>query len=389
MKYKEFLYKRGENILNLNMKKTYLFVTDTDFKNGNLTGAHKRFLELVKGISKNANIILVTREIPQLKNIIAKRYYIEKKQYKNLPNHVNGMINLYKKLKIIRSQIKYDYAISFGPSNTICLYFCGYKNIISLFREDLLGYQKVLGASKFKIIYSQFQERLAVKASDKIIVQCVNDQKNLIIRNKKYCKNIEEKVYIQINNMNASWMKMDYIAHTGSIDNKVRILFVGNFSDERKGQKILFPAIKKLVDSGQNIELLVAGDGTQLEMYKNKYKKYSEIKFLGRVNKMEQYYNIADFQVVPSLIDSCPNTVLEGLSAGIAVYGCNTGGIPDLLIDEIYLFESNDISLYFFLREVLLERRYILDAINQKKRREELTFDWSDKIQSIIECQEE
>lgn len=364
--------------------KTYLFITDTDFKDSKLTGAHKRYLELLRGVSKNNKIILVSSENPQIKDLANIIFYEIKKSKLKLPSHVCGMIELCSVLRKIKSKIQYDYAISFSASNTICYWACGFNNITTLLREDIIEYQKVLKASSVRLKYFVFQEHLAVIASKKIIVQCKNDKNNLIVRNEKYCKNIKDKVFLQINNVNASWIKSEYREQYNT-DNRIKILFVGEFSDDRKGHSILIPAVAKLMEEMENFILYVAGDGVQLEKYKNNFAEYHGIVFLGRVNNLQEYYSMCDFEVVPSLIDSCPNTVLEGLNAGIAVYGSNRGGIPDLLLEEKYLFEPNVDSLYLFLKEIIKNKRYRNDAIDQIKRKKELSFNWCDKIQNIIE----
>lgn len=366
------------------MKKTFLFVTDTYYKDGKLTGAHKRFLELVRGTSKIANVILITREIPQLYDVEAERYLIGGGKRRRVPDHLNGMIDLAHTLVRVKNKLRYDYAISFGPTNTICLKWCGYKNIISLFREDLIGYQKVLGATNSKLLYSKLQERIAVKASDKIIVQCENDKKNLVLRNERYDKNIQNKVFIQINNANASWMNTDTINDSTYQDDKVRIFFIGSFSDKRKGHSIIIPAISKLLDDGFSIEFYIAGDGQELDSYKQKYNKYQQIHFLGRVDNIPYYLSISDFEMVPSFIDSCPNTVLEGINAGVAVYGAKKGGIPDLLEKDKYMFEPDINSIYQFTKDKIEKKAYVQDANEQRKIKEKLTFDWSAKILDII-----
>lgn len=366
-------------------ERTFLFISSTLFSKCNLTGAHWRFLELIQGLSKTNNIILISRQIPQLGNINAKRYFIDEEERYGLPKHIDGMLSLCMMLRKLKNKISYHYAISFGVVDAICYRICGYKNIISLFREDLIEYHKTIGVSSLKLKYYSWQERMAVRFSDKIIVQCNSDKINLIKRNLKYCKGIEQKVYVQINNVDALWINKKKIIHKQIQDGKIRILFIGNFGDNRKGHDILFPAVARLVDEGFNLELLVAGNGKELNKNKEKYAKYKEFIFLDRVTDMSHYFSVSDFLIAPSLIDSCPNTILEGINAGIAVYGARTGGIPDLLECQEYMFEPDKESLYIFLKEVLVKKKYTEDAIKQVERRKHLTFDWCQRIKEIIE----
>lgn len=366
-------------------KKTYLFITDTFYNSTNLTGAHCRFLELVREVSKTCNIILVSRDIPQLNDLIAVRYKIGEKKRKYIPYHINGMLDICKTLKRIKKKIQYDYAISFSVNSSYYYKICGYKNVISIFRDDFIGYKEVLNTSKTKLLYSKWIEKKAVSASDKIIVQCKSDRNNIIKRNRKYCKDIEKKVFIQINNANASWMNENIEEKEEKSNKKITGLFIGDFSNKRKGHEILLPAFARLIDNGIKAELIVAGNGKDLDKYRDKYINYTDIKFLGRVSNISHYLSISNYEIVPSLIDSCPNTVLEGLNAGIAVYGSNTGGIPDLLLNEKYLFNPTEESVYKFLENIIQNKKYIQDTIDQRKIREKLTFNWGQKIKEIIE----
>ena len=358
-------------------------VNGSDLSKNNLTGGHKRFLELVYGLSENNNVILVANIKQRLFNTNVRICKIESKEHKYIPKHLCSMYAQIKHLLKIKNNIKYDFAISFSPVTTICYKIAGYKNIISLFRENMIEYQKAVNPSPLRLLYFMIQEVLAVRASNKIIVQCKKDKDDLIKRNIKYCKRISNKIYIQINNVNASWMKYTISNKLRFQDNVVRILFVGNFSDKRKGHALLLPAISKLLDQGYNLQLYIAGKGKELPKFMDQYKEYNQIIFLGHTKDIYKYLKICDFEIVPSLIDSCPNTILEGLNAGIAVYGTNTGGIPDILTSEKYMFAPNSNSIYLFLKNVLDKKLYISDAVNQKNLKEKLTFNWSEKIEQI------
>lgn len=366
-------------------KKTYLFASYTKFASRKLTGAHRRFLELIKSVAQDAQVLFVGYDVPQLKDVENVTFFtVSEKERKGLPKHLAGAADVLEGLKKYRRELSCDYAVSFSPVISMCYWMTGIKHIVSLFREDLIGYQRALQVSGLKLGYFQLQERLAVKASEKIIVQCENDRKNLIQRNQQFCPGLAEKVHIQINNANASWMNCESVSREQEND-VPRILFIGNFSDRRKGHFLLLPAAARLLDEGFQFELLLAGDGAELENCRQRYSGYPGIHFLGRVQNMGQYLKQSDFEMVPSLIDSCPNTVLEGLNAGIAVYGTNTGGIPDLLGDSAYLFEADEESIYLFMKNALENKRYINDAESQRKRKAELTFDWGKAIQRIIE----
>lgn len=364
--------------------KTFLFISPVDFDNANLTGAHRRYLELIDSVSQENKVIFISSSTKIFEeNINIRLIRLYGKEGGGLPAHIDGMRRMIHSLMKMKKVISYDYAIAFRPSDVICYKICGYNRVNALFREDLINYLKAINTSNLKIRYFTIQERIAVKYADKIIVQCKNDRLNLILRNRKYCKNLEQKVYIQINNANASWMNNDVLQKAYIDDEITRILFIGEFSDERKGQGLLLPAVARLLDENYKIELYIAGSGKQLNNYKEKYKKYEQIHFCGRLKDISEYFSKCDFEIVPSLIDSCPNTILEGLNSGIAVYGSNTGGIPDLLEEE-YLFEPSSDAIYEFIKNLIQTKRYRSDSEKQIALKDRLTFDWGSRIVNII-----
>ncbi|MBQ8985568.1 glycosyltransferase [Candidatus Saccharibacteria bacterium] len=375
-----FYLEKGDGMTK--QKKTFVFITNTDYVKGNLTGGHRRFLELVNGLSIENEVILISKKIPGLKKDNMKFIEIKENKHRFLPAHIYKILTIYKVLRRERKNIQYDYAISFGPVDTISYKISGYNNIVMLLREDFVGYRKVVGMSAVKMEYFKLLERYAVKNSQKIIVQCEDDKEALI---KRLGEKVRQKIYIQPNNINASWISESKIERKKRDDGVVRIAFIGNFSDNRKGHSLLLPAVAKIIDEGYNIELYVVGDGRQLEKYRDEYGNYQRMKFLGRVKNVGEILSKSDFVVVPSLMDSCPNTVLEGINIGVPVYGTDIGGIKEILQDKNYLFEPDVDSIYTFIKKKIDIGDYASDGIKQKVIKRRLTFDWSDKIQNIID----
>lgn len=370
-------------------KRIFIFATDTDYTKEKLTGAHKRFLELLFGIAANNNVILISVDPSRhldIQNPNIVWYPLIYTRHRFCSACSDGMSAIGK--TVVRNNIAtmdYDHAISFGVNTTISLNQSGIKNIISLFREDLIGYLEAVHASVVKRYIYRKKEIKAAIISDKIILQCKKDKQNLIKRTIGHCVDIESKTYIQTNNVNASWMLKSAGKHKASydIERVPRILFIGGFSNIRKGHGILLPAMARLYDEGYRFVLNIAGDGKGLRYYKEKYTAYKCFHFPGRVD-VNAYLTEADFTVVPSLIDSCPNVVLESLNAGVAVYGTTTGGIPDILVNGDWMFDPNEKSIYDFIKKVLESACFVKDGTEQKVRTNELTFDWSECILRII-----
>ena len=367
------------------MNKTYLFINATDFTARRLTGAHRRFIELVRGIARHNRVILISGEVPQLADISIEHHPIRLPNVK-LPHHIRALWAMCAALRALKKTVQYDYAVSFNANHSVCYRLCGYGRVVSLFREDLVEYRRAAGDAGLKLRYFQWQERMAVKASEKIIVQCRHDRENLIRRNGKSVKGLPERVFIQINNVNPSWVGGQSRAARPASETP-RILFPGNFESPLKGHRQLLPAMARLSEAGFDFALDIAGAGRELERCQHEFGGCPGFTFHGYVTGegMNALMERADIVVAPSLVDSCPNAVLEGLYAGAAVYGSNRGGIPDILDDPDYLFEPDAEHIYTFMSAVLGEKRYIADARAQTALRERLTFDWAARMEQIIE----
>jgi len=115
------------------------------------------------------------------------------------------------------------------------------------------------------------------------------------------------------------------------------IFFIGNFN-ERKGIDILIRAFNEVKKSISDSNLFIAGSGEEESNLKNLVKKLdleSDIKFLGFVKGDKKFSLIksANILVLPSVWESLPIAVLEGMACGKPIIASNVGGIP-YLVDE-------------------------------------------------------
>ncbi|MFA5450391.1 MAG: glycosyltransferase family 4 protein [Dehalococcoidales bacterium] len=135
-----------------------------------------------------------------------------------------------------------------------------------------------------------------------------------------------------------------------------------------------------MIDDGLRINAVLVGDGKLLEVYKAECKDYQSISFLGRLDNPLPVMRACDLIVVPSMADSCPNTVMEALYNETPVIGTKSGGIPEILNDEMALFENNANSLAEKIVELSHKGNLLKLKEKQKTRKAELTFEWSEKI---------
>lgn len=123
------------------------------------------------------------------------------------------------------------------------------------------------------------------------------------------------------------------------------LLYVGRLT-EKKGVRFLLEAIRKVLDRGHNVSLVVVGDGEQKEALltlKNDLDLGSYVKFQWAVPNAElpQFYAMADIFIGPSIVtldgdsEGFGLTFVEALMSGCFLIGTMTGGIVDIIEDGI------------------------------------------------------
>jgi len=392
------LIVEGEN----KMSKIAMYSTGQLFGK-RVSGGFKRFLELYNGLkSREIDVDLFCTDSPKvLKEKRVSAYsLINEEKSKNLfiPTEFKIFIKNIATIKKIKND-SYDSIIVFDVPTAIGLCLVGLKNIQLFIRQDLIGYRKIAISerAKSKLIISsylgfmKFCETICFVRAERIVIQCKYDY-DAIIKRHRFIRNIiKKKSIIQINNVNPSWIvdkSMESKVSSREFEkknesNKFVVGFIGGFSNERKGHRIFVDAIKNLSNKGLGLEAILVGDGKQLLAYKNECINYPTIKFTGRLDNPITIIKKCDLMVVPSLADSCPNTVMEAFYNEIPVIGARSGGIPEILKSDISLFDIDSQSLQNRIKNLLKEENLSEFKKEQILRKKELTFDW---VKKIIEC---
>lgn len=356
----------------------------------NPTGGSKRFVELYKYLVKNNDVTLYSADTQEnfkkndMKNCFSLDFNKSKKN--------NIALDVFLKNQKVLQQIKkekYDKVIVFDVRAGILLALKKIKNVVQFFRQDTIEYRKIIlnesSNSKLKnyliMKILMFCEKLCIKNSTQLCVQCTYDLNNLIKRHPKFKNKLLNKCIVQINNVNPSWI-VDKINMYDGNEKKYDISFVGNFRDSRKGHDLLLKTIRNLYNNNIRYEVVIIGDGKYLEKYKNLYKDLSNIHFLGRLSNPIPTIKNSKLMVVPSYADSCPNTVMEALYYSVPVIGANSGGIPEILNDKDWIFDLNEKDLGKKIVDAFLK----LDNLkkNQELRKKELEFNWAERVENKI-----
>jgi glycosyltransferase involved in cell wall biosynthesis len=94
----------------------------------------------------------------------------------------------------------------------------------------------------------------------------------------------------------------------------------------------------------------------------------------------------SDVHVVPSRWeDPCPLTVLEGMATGQATVGASCGGVPELIGNEGFLFERDDVEGLEARLRVLLENPELRKNYGQRARNRALQRPWRTVFEELAE----
>ncbi len=111
-----------------------------------------------------------------------------------------------------------------------------------------------------------------------------------------------------------------------------RVGFIGRL-DTPKGVHVLIDAMHHLV--GNNIELIIAGDGVLESVLKAQADGLENVSFIGRIAEPYNFLNSLDLLVVPSIREPLGNVCLEAGLCKTPVLAANVDGIPEIITDKV------------------------------------------------------
>jgi len=145
---------------------------------------------------------------------------------------------------------------------------------------------------------------------------------------------------------------------------KIRIGFAGRL-EPFKGPALLLEAVPRLLaTSGSKIEVLLAGDGSQMHQLRETARRlgvHEHVKFLGRINDTRTFYQSLDLFVALSPRNNFSDlAMMEAMACGLPVIATNSGETSRLIVDG-----ANGILIGFDSRELADE---VVKLIGDKDR---------------------
>jgi glycosyltransferase involved in cell wall biosynthesis len=119
---------------------------------------------------------------------------------------------------------------------------------------------------------------------------------------------------------------------------RLKILFAGTI-ESYKGIKYLIEGMQIVLKSCQDVKLLLAGGGREIEYYKALVEKAGlngKVKFLGPIefSKMPELYKKCDIFCLPSMFEAFGLSIIQAMSCGKPVISTRVGGIPEIIKEE-------------------------------------------------------
>jgi glycosyltransferase involved in cell wall biosynthesis len=165
-------------------------------------------------------------------------------------------------------------------------------------------------------------------------------------------------------------------------DGPLRLLCVGRLI-ERKGQRYLIEAVRRLADHGVDVTLELVGTGDALEAYRklvHDLELEARVHFAGYVPRDEiaARYAAAHVFVLPSFNEGMSVATLEAMAAGLAVVVTRTGGTVDLVEEGVngLTFDWADVETLTAHLQSLYADRALTRRFGEASRARAARFSW-------------
>ena len=125
----------------------------------------------------------------------------------------------------------------------------------------------------------------------------------------------------------------------GALHQPVRLLYHGRV-DQRKGALDFVRAGRQLLDTGENVRLLISGIGPDVEPARQLVASLGmdeHTDFSGAVpyDEAVRAYRRGDIFVSPTYAEGFSNTILEAMASGLPIVSTHTVGVVDCLTDGV------------------------------------------------------
>jgi len=165
---------------------------------------------------------------------------------------------------------------------------------------------------------------------------------------------------------------------------------MGRLSEE-KGFDILIRSVHRLIKSGHDASLWIAGEGParrSLQSLVNDLGVAEKVRLLGHVEDIKSFFEAIDLFALSSLREGLPNVLLEAMAMEIPIVATRIAGVPSLVADgqNGLLVDPNDVrKLADCLQRLLLDNR-LQDSLRTAARTTiENGFNFQQRMQKVVD----
>lgn len=273
-----------------------------------------------------------------------------------LPNFNLYWAGIYKKRNVFL-KLMWHMINAFNPFQNYLL-----KKTIKKINPDLIHTQNLLGigTSVWRVAFKLSIPVLHTLRDYSLFNPVTNDILNRLLSkiNRKRAKYVNEVVGIS-NFIIQAHQRKHFFEHTQShiiynivhttgcvsIEKKKTSLTVGYFGqlEEIKGIHVFINAVKVL-DHSVIDKIIICGKGKQEEKIKKFSLTDNRVEYLSKVSneKVQELMSQCDLTIVPSVWDEpFGRVIIESYSQGTPVLASRVGGIPEIIVDDHFLFDVN------------------------------------------------
>ena len=154
---------------------------------------------------------------------------------------------------------------------------------------------------------------------------------------------------------------------SGKEDKKI-LLSIANLVPYKDYLTILKGLIS-LKNSGVLFTYLIVGEGpdrSTIEHFIDDNTLKNEVILLGRRSDIKELLSISDIFIHSSLGEGCSNAIIEAMAAGKPVIATDTGGTPEIVTDNGFLFKLGDADSFYLQIKKLIENDQLIEEMGKK-----------------------
>ncbi|MBP5427380.1 MAG: polysaccharide pyruvyl transferase CsaB [Clostridiales bacterium] len=341
---------------------------------GDVGGAKIHVLSLVKELSKNIDVkIIALREGIFSREARSMGLDIEVVKGKSIISDLRKVIEIVKKGE-------YDFLHSHGAKANLFAVACKFMTKVCTITTVHSDYRLDYLQSKVKKLVYGTINAISIRFLHFYVAVSSEFKGMLVNRNFR-----EENIYTLYNgidfNLPVGKYNKDVVCEKYGLKIDENDYIVGILARLHPVKDIptFLEASAKVLKSRKNVKFIIGGDGEQkayLEKYARNLGVLDNVYFVGFVDNPYEFMSIVDVNVLTSLSESFPYSILEGTKLKKATISTDVGGIFDLIDHNKngYLFNVGDYDLLAKYILNLLDddelRNRFGEELNRKARKE-------------------